>query len=161
MGSKPPENRRYLVGVLADTHGTLSQPVRLALGGCDLIIHAGDLHTPEILTQLEKIAPVKVVRGNMDRVKGVRHLPTSEVVLVGEASLYVLHNLEDLDFHPGRAGFQAVIYGHSHKPSIQDRKGVLFINPGSPVMPRGGSGCTVARLHIQGKDIQAEIVRVI
>ena len=158
--SSPNNDHRFLVGVISDTHGKLSQAVRQTLEGADMIIHAGDLHTPQILTELETIAPVKAVRGNMDRQKGVRHLPASDVVQIGEVSIYVLHNLEDLDIHPGRAGFQAVIYGHSHKPSIQERKGVLFINPGSPVMPRGGAGCTVARLYIQGKTIQAEIVRV-
>lgn len=161
MGNTSPDkNHRYVVGVVSDTHGSLSQIVRQALAGSDMILHAGDLHTPQILTDLARIAPVKAVRGNMDRQKGVRQLPAREAIHIGGASIYLLHNLEDLDIHPGEAGFQVVVYGHSHEPKIQERKGVLYINPGSPVMPRGGAGCTVARLHIQGKRIKAKIISV-
>ena len=149
-----------IVGVISDTHGRLAPAAISALQGVHLIIHAGDLDHEAILEQLKKIAPVKAVRGNMDRGHWAQKLPRSEVVEVGEASLYVLHNLENLDLHPGEAGFQAVIYGHSHRPEIRDRGGILFINPGSASMPRGGHPPSVVKLRVKGKELKAQFIKI-
>jgi putative phosphoesterase len=148
------------IGVIADTHGKLAPKALQALKGVELIVHAGDVQSITTLDQLSRIAPVKAVRGNMDRGHGVKNLPATEVVQVGETQLYVLHNLETLDIHPAAAGFDAVIYGHSHQPENKIRNGVLFLNPGSPSSPRRGSPPTVARLLIQGKILRAELIEL-
>jgi putative phosphoesterase len=158
--TKPDPQPTFLVGVIADTHGKLSSDAVQALEGVGLIIHAGDIHTTSILDQLKQIAPVKAVRGNMDRGDGTRNLPTTEVVQVGEVQLYILHSLEALNIHPGAAGFDAVIYGHSHQPENKIRNNVLFLNPGSASFPRKGSKPSVARLQIQGKRIQVTLINL-
>jgi putative phosphoesterase len=149
-----------VVGVIADTHGKLSPGAIQALKGVELIIHAGDIDTNAVLEQLKRIAPVKAVRGNMDRRSGLPRFPTTEVVEVGEVRLYVLHNIEDLDINPKAAGFDAVIFGHSHQPENKDRSGVLFLNPGSASSPRRGTKPSLARLYIQGKNIQVEMINL-
>jgi putative phosphoesterase len=159
MNNTPPQHTT-VVGVIADTHGKLSQSAIQALKGVELIIHAGDIDTNAVFEQLKRIAPVKAVRGNMDRRAGLPRLPTTDVVEVGEVHLYILHNLEDLDINPAAAGFAAVIYGHSHQPENKDRGGVLFLNPGSASSPRKGTRPSLARLYIQGKNIQVEMINL-
>jgi len=155
----PPQHTK-VIGVIADTHGKLRPAAERALKGVDLIIHAGDIDTPEVLEQLKRIAPVKAVRGNMDQGTGLSGLPTREIVEVEEARLYILHSLEELDINPEAAGFDAVIYGHSHQPENKDRGGVLFINPGSASSPRKCTRASLTRLHIQGKIIQVEMINL-
>jgi putative phosphoesterase len=156
--NKTTPQQTFVVGVIADTHGKLSPSAVQALKGVELIIHAGDIDSNAVLDQLKRIAPVKVVRGNMDRGTGLPHLPTREVVEVGEAQLYILHNLEDLDINPEAMGIDAVIYGHSHQPENKYRGEVLFLNPGSASSPRKGTQPSLARLQIQGKNIQVEMM---
>src|SRR5208282_6601659 len=103
----------YLVGVISDTHGLVRPEAVTALQGVSLIIHAGDIGTPEVLEQLRLVAPVVAVRGNTDQDYGVRELPLTEVVEIGKVSFYVLHNVHELDLDPAASGFSAVIYGHS------------------------------------------------
>ena len=148
------------IGVISDTHGELSPQARSALQGLPLIIHAGDLDRPEILAELAQIAPVRAVRGNMDRGAWSQTLPASDVVQAGGASLYVLHNLLDLDLNPQAAGFQAVIYGHTHRPETIQRGGVLFLNPGSASSPRGIPHPSLAVLAIDGPSLSAEIIQL-
>jgi len=155
---RSPSQRTIVVGVIADTHGKLNPSAIQALEGVELIIHAGDIDTNAVLERLKRIAPVKAVRGNMDRRSGLPRFPTTQVVEVGEVHLYVLHNIEDLDIDPEEAGFDAVIYGHSHQPENKDRNGVLFLNPGSASSPRKSTTSSLARLHIQGKNIQVEMI---
>src|SRR5690606_24854869 len=119
------------VGVISDTHGLLRPAAVEALAGSDLIVHAGDVGDAAILDALGAIAPVRAVRGNVDVGTWAASLPPIEVVEVAGQHLYVLHRLEDLDLDPAAAGFAAVIYGHSHRPSAERRGGVLFLNPGS------------------------------
>src|SRR5882757_4307560 len=118
-----------LVGVISDTHGPLRPEAVAALKGSDLIIHAGDVGNPEVLDALRAIAPTSVVRGNIDKAHWAQALPMSELVAVSENWFFVLHEIAQLDLDP--AGFAAVVYGHSHVPSIATRDGVLFLNPGS------------------------------
>ena len=152
------ETRTHLVGVISDTHGELPAAAIAALQGVEQIIHAGDFDNPEILAQLQQIAPVSAVRGNMDRGPWSRSLPVSTVVQIGEAQIYVLHSLEELDLNPAAAGFQGLIYGHSHRPEITDRSGVLFLNPGSAGWPRHGFPPSVALLRVTGLQLQAELI---
>jgi uncharacterized protein len=120
-----------VVGLISDTHGLLRPEAQQALAGVDLIIHAGDIGTPEVLEALAKIAPVHAVRGNNDRGAWARPLPETAAIELEGASIYVLHDMNELDLDPAAAGFAAVVAGHSHRPAVQLREGVLYINPGS------------------------------
>lgn len=153
-----------LIGVISDTHGLLRPEALRALEGSEQIIHAGDVGDPAILEELARIAPVVAVRGNVDGGALARDLPETAVVAAGETSLYVLHDLATLDRLLGRdpasAGFGAVIYGHSHKPSVEPRDGVLYLNPGAAGPRRFRLPVTVARLTVTGTRLDAEIVEL-
>ena len=148
----------YRIGVIADTHGLLRPSALQALQGCDLIVHAGDVGNPEVLQGLRRLAPVVAVRGNVDRGAWAQDLPLSEVVEAGDLSLYVLHILDELDLDPAAAGFSAVIYGHSHRASIQQRDGVLYLNPGSAGPRRFRLPVTLAKIAVRQGELQAELV---
>jgi len=147
-----------VVGVIADTHGVLVPAALKALKGVDLIIHAGDVGHPDVLDSLQTIAPVVAVRGNMDFDEGLRELPATEAIDVGDVLLYVIHNVHQLDIAPAESGFGAVIFGHSHQPSKAQHKGVLFLNPGSAAQPRFNSPASLALLHIRGISLKARFV---
>jgi putative phosphoesterase len=148
-----------LVGIISDTHALLRNEALVALRGCHVIVHAGDIGTPAVLEDLREIAPVVAIRGNNDKGTWASKLPETEVVEAGGVSLYVLHNINDLALDPVAAGFQVVIMGHSHRPRIEDRQGVLFVNPGSAGPRRFRLPVTVARLRISWtKKIEAEVV---
>jgi hypothetical protein len=136
------------IGLISDTHGLLRPQALSALAGCDLIIHAGDVGNPEILTALKTVAPVFAVRGNVDTESWALALPEIEVVEAGLVSIYVLHDAHALDLDPAAAGFQMVISGHSHKPSRTEQRGVLYINPGSAGPRRFNLPVTLARLDL-------------
>jgi putative phosphoesterase len=146
------------IGVISDTHGLLRPEALDALRGSEAIIHAGDVGDPRILDRLRELAPVTVVRGNIDIAPWCRRLPEKEVLEAGGASIYILHNIAELDLKPNDAGFAAVIYGHSHKPLIQHKKGVLFFNPGSAGPRRFSLPITVGRLNIENGTVEAQIV---
>ncbi len=149
-----------LAGVISDTHGLLRDEAVHALQGVERILHAGDIGDPQILETLGKIAPVSAVRGNIDRGPWTRFLPLAEAVELGEATVYLLHNLADLDLDPAAAGFQAVVTGHSHQPLAETRNGVLYLNPGSAGPRRFKLTVSVARLHIDGETVRAELVHL-
>jgi len=150
-----------LVGIISDTHGLLRPEAAEALRGCDVIVHAGDVGTPAVLAGLREIAPTVAVRGNNDKGVWAGTLPETAVVEAGGASLYVLHNLNALDLDPAAAGFQAVIAGHSHRPGIENRQGVLFVNPGSAGPRRFTLPVAVARLRVRrAKRVEAEVVEL-
>jgi hypothetical protein len=148
-----------LVGVISDTHGHLPGEAMKALESVDIIIHAGDVGGPDVLTALHGIAPVYAVRGNMDAGRWASELPETQVVEVGEALLYVIHDGHDLDLDPQAAGFSAVISGHTHRPLIDRQQGVLFLNPGTAGPFR--SRPTMALLRVRGKSLQAEILQLL
>jgi uncharacterized protein len=149
-----------LVGVISDTHGLVRPEALEALRGVALIVHAGDIGGPDVLSQLGEIAPVTAVRGNNDRGAWADALPETDVVDVGGRLLYVLHDVKTLDLDPGAAGFHAVIAGHSHRPSVEERRGVLFLNPGSAGPRRFSLPIALARLRVTGPRLDAEIVRL-
>lgn len=119
------------IGVISDTHGLIRPTALAALQGSDLIIHAGDVGKPEVLDALRRIAPLVAVRGNIDKAPWAQALADTEVVAIDNRRIYVLHNLQELTLDPAAAGFCAVISGHSHKPDVQMKNGVLYFNPGS------------------------------
>ncbi len=160
MVEKPP-GAAVTIGVISDTHGLLRDEAVRALAGVDRILHAGDIGSPAILDALKKIAPVTAVRGNVDRDRWAQFLPLAEAVEIGDATLYMLHNVAELDLNPQVAGFQAVITGHSHQPLAETRDGVLYLNPGSAGPRRFHLPVTLARLHLNGKTLRAELVQLV
>jgi putative phosphoesterase len=154
------QNREIVVGIIADTHGLLLPAAIKALESVDLIVHAGDVGNTEVLDNLKSIAPVYAVRGNMDMIEGLRELPETEVVEVGDILLYVIHNIHRLDIVPSKAGFDAVIFGHLHCPSLSEKEGVLFLNPGSAAQPRRNYPASLALLHVNGDSMKAKIVNI-
>jgi uncharacterized protein len=147
-----------LIGVLSDTHGLLRPELLAALAGVDHILHAGDIGNPEILSTLRSIAPVTAIRGNIDTHGPCSHLPATEAIELAGCLLYMVHSREDLDLNPREAGIAAVIYGHSHKPSIEHHHGVLYLNPGSAGPRRFNLPITCALLRITNAHPQAEIL---
>jgi hypothetical protein len=143
------------IGVISDTHGLLRPEALQALAGSHLIIHAGDIGDPAILDALRTIAPVVAVRGNIDTASA---LPEFARIEQGGKSIYILHDVNQLDLDPAAAGLHAVISGHSHKPSIRTQDGVLYLNPGSAGPRRFKLPVTVARIHMSGTRLQAEHV---
>ena len=150
----------YKIGIISDTHGLIRQRVVKSFKDVDLIVHAGDVGKPELLETLQSIARVYPVRGNVDGGKWADNLPFTEVVKVGQTYLYVLHDLNTLNLDPVAAGFNAVISGHSHIPKIEERNGVLFLNPGSAGPKRLKYSASIAFLYVNGVSISAEIVEL-
>ncbi len=152
--------RTLRVGLISDTHGLLRPEALAALRGSDHIIHAGDICDPDILDTLAGIAPVTAVRGNNDRGAWATAIRETEVVQLGAAFLYVIHDLADMDVDPRAAGFHAVISGHSHRPASAVRDGVLFVNPGSAGPRRFTLPISVARLTVHGTQLDTELIEL-
>ena len=147
-----------LIGVISDTHGLLRPQALDALRGSEQIIHAGDVGSPEIIEKLATIAPVTAVRGNVDKDAWAQELPETQVLETGGISIYVLHDLAQLDVKPEAAGFRVVISGHSHIPKQEVRNGVLYFNPGSAGPRRFRWPVSVGRLSIARAEVNAELV---
>jgi putative phosphoesterase len=130
------------------------------LRGSDFIIHAGDICDSMVIDGLARIAPVTVVRGNNDRGAWANALPETELVKFGEIFIYVIHDLAQLDIDPYGAGVQVVVSGHSHKPAVERRDGVVFVNPGSAGPRRFKLPISVAELRIAGSSVSARIVEL-
>ena len=149
----------FLVGVISDTHGLLQPAAIEVFKGTDLIIHAGDVGKPDILEDLQVIAPVEAVRGNMDVDNWARKLPETKLIKVGSVLLYVIHDVYKIDIKPAKEGISAIIHGHTHKPSsIKDHNGILFLNPGSATQPRFNSPASVALLHVNEKSLVTQFI---
>ena len=146
------------IGVISDTHGLLRPEAINALQGSDHIIHAGDIGSPDVLAQLEKIAPVTAVRGNIDTDAWAATLPETNVYDIHGVMLYVLHDFKALDLNPAVSGFAAVISGHSHVPKEEWRDGVLYFNPGSAGPRRFKLPVTLGRICIEGKLLRPELI---
>jgi len=158
---KEGKNPSILVGVISDTHGLLRPEALQALRGVDAIIHAGDICDPEILDQLRAVAPVTAVRGNMDWGGWTKDLPGTEVLEVGEAVFYVLHDLDELDLDPEEAELSAVVYGHTHIPDIRWKSGVLFLNPGSAGPVRGSKPVSLALVEVTANGLEPRLVTLV
>jgi putative phosphoesterase len=148
------------VGLISDTHGLLRPQATAFLRGSDFIVHAGDIGSGNILRELGAIAPVTAVRGNNDTGPWAQAVSETEVLQVGEIFIYVLHNLAELDVDPVAAGFQVIVSGHSHKPSIEERRGVLYVNPGSSGPRRFKLPIAVAELRVVGDSVKAQVVEL-
>ena len=147
------------VGIISDTHGLLRPPAIEKLNGVTHIIHAGDIGRRAVLEALQALAPLTAVRGNMDEIGWSGEIPDTQAVELGEAWIYVLHDLQRLDLDPAAAGFRAVIFGHTHRPSAEWKNGVLYLNPGSAGPKRFRLPVSMAMLQIEGKDLQYRFYR--
>lgn len=148
-----------VVGVISDTHGLLRPAALAALAGSDLIVHAGDIGGGHVLEELRRLAPLHAVRGNCDGA-WARALPDEETIAVGGLLLHVRHDLARLALDPVTAGVVMVISGHSHRPEVARRNGVLYVNPGGAGPRRFALPPTVARLEIVDGAAQAAIVEL-
>jgi putative phosphoesterase len=148
-----------IVGVISDTHGLLRDEVLTALAGVDRILHAGDVGDPGILAALAEIAPVNAIRGNVDTAGACAKLPATEAVELGGKLFYVVHSVHDLDIDPVAAEVAVVVSGHSHKPSIERRAGVMYLNPGSAGPRRFKLPITLALVTLSD-GVEARIVEL-
>ena len=148
------------VGLISDTHGLLRPEAKAFLRGCDHIIHGGDIGAPGILEELATLAPVTAVCGNNDKGAWAKRLHDTELLQVGEVHLYAIHDLAQLEVDPTAMGVSVVVSGHSHKPAVRERNGVLFVNPGSAGPRRFKLPVSVAELMISGRSVSARIVEL-
>ena len=149
-----------VIGVISDTHGLLRPEALAALAGVQHILHAGDVGDAEILDALREIAPVTAIRGNVDLWGACAELPATDVVELGGKLFYLVHSVHDLDIKPEAAGVAVVVSGHSHKPGIEMRGGVMYLNPGSAGPRRFQLPVTVARVEVVGETVAARIVEL-
>ena len=145
------------IGVISDTHDLLRPQAVAALRGVDHILHAGDICGPTVLRGLGEIARLDAVRGNNDRGAWAADLQTSVAVEFDAITVYMLHDLSELDIDPAVAGFHIVISGHSHRPLIESRDGVLYLHPGSAGPRRFTLPIAIGLLEINGSQIHAEL----
>jgi putative phosphoesterase len=148
------------VGLISDTHGLLRPQAVAALQGSDFIVHGGDIGDAGILEALSAIAPLTVVRGNNDREPWADGIAETEFLKVGGVVIYAIHDLSQIDIDPTGAGVRVVISGHSHKPKIEERGGVLYVNPGSAGPRRFKLPIAVAELIVDGDAVTARIVEL-
>jgi len=150
-----------IIGVISDTHGLLRPEALAALQGSEHIIHAGDIGEAAILDELREIAPLTAIRGNVDRDAWANSLPNTNVLQIGGITIYVIHNLQELDLKPEAAGFAAVVCGHTHIPKSEIKDGVLFFNTGSAGPKRFRLPVTLGKLQIPNQRLRAEIVQLV
>jgi uncharacterized protein len=149
-----------LIGLISDTHGLVRPQALAELKGVDLIIHAGDIGKPEVLQALKAIAPLVAIKGNVDKNGWAKSLPETKALKIGDVQVYLIHNVNELDFNPASRGYQVVISGHSHKPLIVRRDGVLFVNPGSAGPRRFKLPVALGKLRLDGRELTAELVEL-
>ena len=152
---------KKVIGVVSDTHGLLRPEVAEVFAGVRLILHAGDIGKPEVVEQLKLIAPVVAVRGNNDKGTWARMIPETELAQVDGIRIYIVHDVKDVDFDPVEKRIQVVVSGHSHRPSIDRRRTVLFMNPGSAGPRRFKLPITVGRVTIHGSAVEGEIINLV
>lgn len=150
-----------LIGIISDTHRLVRPEALQALKGVEMILHAGDIGNQEVLDTLNQVAPVVAVRGNNDKGEWAQSLPDWEVVEVGDVSIYMLHDVKEIDISPSGGGFQVVVSGHSHQPSVTEARGVLYVNPGSAGPRRFTLPVSVAHLRVHGDKVHAKIIELV
>jgi uncharacterized protein len=150
----------FRVGLISDTHGLLRPEAKAFLQGSDCIVHGGDICDPSVLEQLASIAPVTAVRGNNDKGAWAEQLRETEFLRVGEVLVYIIHDLARLDIEPVSAGVRVVVSGHSHKPAVEERNSILYVNPGSAGRRRFKLPVAVGELIVTGASVSARTVEL-
>jgi putative phosphoesterase len=157
MAPRTLDARRLRIGLISDTHGLLRPEAREHLRGCQHIVHGGDIGSLRILEDLAALAPLTAVRGNNDRDEWARHLPEAAVVQCRAVRLYVIHDLSELAIDAAAEGVRVVVSGHSHQPRVEERHGVLYVNPGSAGPRRFRLPVAVGELVVEGERVEARI----
>ena len=147
-----------VVGLISDTHGLLRPEAVEALRNVDLILHAGDIGHADVLEELKSVAPVIAVRGNNDFGAWARDIPERQHVEVGHISIYMLHDMNELELDPVAAGYSAVVSGHSHKPVVTNHNDVLYVNPGSAGPRRFTLPISVGKLEVNEHVVTATLL---
>ena len=146
------------IALISDTHNLLRTEALAFLAGCDHIVHGGDIGGPDILARLADIAPLSVVRGNNDHELWAAHIPHSLTVTLGGIAIHAVHDIADLQLGPADAHVRVVVSGHSHKPSMVERDGIWFVNPGSAGPRRFSLPISVGELLIDGGRVTPRLV---
>lgn len=149
------------IGVISDTHGLLRPEAKAQLAGSDYIIHGGDVGNRAILDELDFIAPLTVVRGNNDRGPWAAAIPETAILTIGRLHIHVVHDIAALPFDPHDGQVHVLVFGHSHKPLVERRSGILFLNPGSAGPRRFSLPISLAMLTIDGAVAEARIIHLI
>lgn len=131
------------------------------LRGCDHIIHGGDICDQRILDQLAEIAPVTAVRGNNDNGEWAQKIPELAQFEIEGVRFHAIHNLAELSIDPSVEGVDVVISGHSHRPLVEERGGVLYVNPGSAGPRRFKLPISAGELLLDGRAITPRIVELV
>ena len=152
------KKNHYCIGVISDTHGKLPAALKDTFQKADLIIHAGDIGSHDILEQLKSIAPTVAVRGNMDFAPDVHRLNKTETIQVGDITIHIRHILENTGTIPSSAKIDVVIFGHTHRQEAKRQGGTLFLNPGSAGERRHGNPLSAALLLTNGKETSFEFI---
>ena len=159
-----------LIGLISDTHipdraKEIPQKVIETFNDVDLILHAGDLTSMEVIEKLEEIAPTMAIQGNMDRIKGI-DLPKARVIEAEDLKIGLIHgevypraDTQQLLYLARQLGVDILVSGHSHQPKIEQIEGILLLNPGSPIVPRLADR-TVMLLEINKKEVDVEIIKI-
>jgi putative phosphoesterase len=149
------------IGLISDTHGLLRPEAIDFLRGCDRIVHAGDICDPSVLTALRALAPVVVVRGNNDRGDWADAIAVEETVRIDDVLLLAVHDVADLAAMPLPDGVSIVVHGHSHKPAVVERDGILYVNPGSAGPRRFKLPISIGELRIEGSRVESRLVTLV
>jgi putative phosphoesterase len=148
----------YTIGVISDTHGLLRPEVMASFKGVDLILHAGDVGDPEVIDRLETIAPLVVVRGNMDYGTWAERLPVSKSIAIGKTRLFMIHDFEWIDAQVALQEYQVVITGHTHRALIRKQDNILFVNPGSAGPRRNLNSASIGKIFFRNGGMNARLV---
>ena len=148
------------IGIISDTHGLLRPEAIEQLAGMDHIIHAGDIGGPEVIEGLRRVAPTTAIKVNVDAGGWARDYPDTQVIVLGGRAIFVLHNLKEMQVDPAASGFDVVVSGHSHRPKIETRNGVLYVNPGSAGPRRFKLPITVAILALTNSAILPRVLEI-
>jgi len=149
------------IGVISDTHGLLRPEAKAFLAGSDHIVHGGDIGNQAILDELAAIAPLTVVRGNNDRGVWAEQVPETALLTVGGVRIYAIHDIGQLDIDPVKQGVGVVVYGHSHKPVVEHRGAVMYLNPGSAGPRRFSLPISAAEIVIENSVVDARVLDLI
>jgi putative phosphoesterase len=149
------------IGLISDTHGLLRPEALDFLAGSDHIVHGGDIGNPEILERLAAIAPLTVVRGNNDTAAWTKAIPATARLDMDGVSIYVIHDIKELDLDPREAGVRVVVAGHSHRPASVERGGVLYVNPGSAGRRRFSLPIAAGELLIQDGQVEVRLATLV
>ena len=146
--------RPLRIGLVSDTHNLLRPEGLAGLRGSDHILHGGDIWGEAVLAALRELAPLTAVRGNNDHGPWAEGLPHNDTVRFGAVAVHMVHDLKELVL-PG--GVRVVVSGHSHKPKVEERDGVLYVNPGSAGPRRFSLPISAAELRIAGTEVEVQL----